>query len=223
MEQIRCVWRILDSTCNQPQTPQPSFLQAWNLSIFFEAHAFHSSLGFCSPWTHFVSIFKGLWKKRSLTFLVLCMIPQSFVPLPDGIRFLGSLFVTSMYLMKGKGTDLDLSHSSVPAGVLDCSPLLGSKMTQRSLRNKISPRRAARHFFPCFSSGVYSSPHPSIPQQHKSSGLTWGNLLLQGHALKAGTHPHVLESAPSCNKSKSTPELPWEIPASQKKRKPLNL
>lgn len=123
------------------QIPQPSFLPVWqlrNLFIFFsEAHAFHASLGFCSTWTYFVSIFKSLWKNTQspLTFLILYMIPQSFGPLPDRIRIFG---LTSMYLMKGKGAGLDLSHSSgEPPGVLDCSSLLGSKIIQRNLRNKI--------------------------------------------------------------------------------------
>lgn len=82
----------------QPQILQSSFLQVWHLrnsSIFScEALAFHPSLGFCSTWTHFVSIFKGLWKntQSSLTFLSLYTIPQPFVPLPDGIKIFGGPF-----------------------------------------------------------------------------------------------------------------------------------
>lgn len=42
-------------------------------------------------------------------------------------------------------------------------------------------------------------PIPLLPSSVRALASPGKSLLLQGHALKPGTHPHVLGSAPSCN------------------------
>lgn len=220
MEQIRCVGRILYSASLRSFSPHSCKFGTWGINPFSPVRLlpFIHLLASAVPGLTLSAFSKGFGRTlRVHSHFCLCIwFPNPLFHYQTESRFLGALSVTSVYLTKYL-----MQRNWTRFG-----PLMGGSCRSFGLQSSAGiqnyPEEPEEQNIPQKSCQTVSSVSqlgcvlglaallliPLLLSSIRALASPGGSLLLQGHALKTGTHPHVLGSAPSCNKSKSTPDLP---------------